>query len=51
MNVDDINLKHIDRSMRFCSYCTNRNNNIMEDEEHVILFSPNITHVGLITLS
>ena len=37
--------------MRFCSYCNNINNDIMEDEEHMILFAPNITHVGLITLS
>ena len=29
LNVNDINLKHINRSMRFCSYCTNRNNNII----------------------
>ena len=40
LNVNDINLKHINRSMRFCSYCTNRNNNIMEDEEHVIFICP-----------
>ena len=24
----------------FCSYCTNRNNNIVEDEEHVIFICP-----------
>ena len=36
LNVNGINLKHINRSMRFCSYC----NNIMEDEEHVIIICP-----------
>ena len=27
---------HINIMIRFCNYCTIRNNNIMEDEEHVI---------------
>ena len=26
--------------LTFCSYCTNINNNIMEDEEHVIFICP-----------
>ena len=26
--------------MRVCNYCTNRNKNIMEDEEHVIFGCP-----------
>ena len=40
LNVNNINLKHINRSMRFCNYCTDINNNIMEDEEHVIFGCP-----------
>ena len=40
LNVNNVNLKHINRSIRFCNYCTNRNNNIMEDEEHVIFGCP-----------
>ena len=43
LNVKIINLKHINRSIRFCNYCTTRNksnNNIMEDEEHVIFGCP-----------
>ena len=40
LNVNNINLKHINRSMRFCNYCTDRNNNIMEDEYHVIFGCP-----------
>ena len=40
VNVNNVNLKHINRSIRFCNYCTNRNNNIMEDEEHVIFGCP-----------
>ena len=31
LNVNNVNLKHINRSIRFCNHCTNRNNNIMED--------------------
>ena len=33
-------LKHINISIRFCNYCTNRNINIMEDEDHVIFGCP-----------
>ena len=51
LNVNNVNLKHINMSIRFCNYCTKRNNNIMEDEDHVFLVAPNITHVGLNTLS
>ena len=40
LNVNNINLKHINRNMRFCNYCTNENNNIMEDEEHAIFGCP-----------
>ena len=40
LNVNDINLEHINMSTRFCSDCTNRNNNILEDEEHVIFICP-----------
>ena len=40
MNVNNINLKHINISIRFCNYCTSRNNNIVEDEEHVIFCCP-----------
>ena len=39
LNVNNINLKHNNRNMRFCNYYTNRNN-IMEDEEHVIFVCP-----------
>ena len=52
LNVNNINLKHINRSMCMCNYCTNINNNILEDEEHVIFGCPECnTHVGLNTLS
>ena len=27
LNVNNINLKHINRSRRFCNYCTDNNNN------------------------
>ena len=40
MNDNSVNLKHINRSIRFCNYCTNRNNNIVEDEEHAIFGCP-----------
>ena len=40
LTILTLNIKHINRSMCFCSYCTNRNNNIMEDEEHVIFICP-----------
>ena len=40
LNVNSVNLKHINRSIRFCNYCTSRNNNIMEDEEHVTFGCP-----------
>ena len=40
LNVNNINLKHINISMRVCNYCTNRNKNIMEDEEHAIFGCP-----------
>ena len=40
MNVNNVNLKHISGSIRFCNYCTNRNNISMEDEEHVIFGCP-----------
>ena len=40
LNVNNIYLKHINISIRFCNYCTNGNNNIMEDEEHVIFGCP-----------
>ena len=38
--LNNINLKHINRSMRVSNYCTNRNDNIMEDEEHAIFGCP-----------
>ena len=51
LNVNTINLKHINKNMHFCHYCSNhhhhhhhhcsnRNNNIMEDVEHVIFGCP-----------
>ena len=40
LNVNNVNLKHINSSIRFCNYCTNRNNNIMEDEDYVIFGCP-----------
>ena len=40
LNVNNINFKRINRSIRFCNYCINRNNNIMEDGEHVIFGCP-----------
>ena len=40
LNVNNVNLKHISGSIRFCNYCTNRNNISMEDEEHVIFGCP-----------
>ena len=40
LNVNNINLKHIHRSIHFCNYCTNINSNSMEDEEHVIFDCP-----------
>ena len=40
LNVNNINLKYINTNMRSCNYCTIRNNNIMDDEEHAILGCP-----------
>ena len=40
LNVNNINLKHINRSMRICNYFTTGNKNILEDEEHVIFGCP-----------
>ena len=36
LNVNIINVKHINIGMRVCNYCININNNIMKDEEHAI---------------
>ena len=47
LNVSNINIKHINRSIRFCNYCAIIKNIIMEDEEHVIFYAPNTLVVGL----
>ena len=41
IKVNSIHLHHINRNQRYCSFCTeNHNNNVVEDEEHVLFHCP-----------
>ena len=41
LKVNSIHLHHINRNQRYCSFCAdNHNNNVVEDEEHVLFHCP-----------
>ena len=41
IKVNIIHLHHINRNQRYCSFCAdNHNNNVVEDEEHVLFHCP-----------
>ena len=41
IKVNSIHLHHINRNQRYCSFCAdNHNNNVVEDEEHVLFHCP-----------
>ena len=41
IKVNSIHLHHINRNQRYCYFCAdNHNNNVVEDEEHVLFHCP-----------